>query len=96
MTYLSRYTLKAALGLAASADDDAKSAEPADTITQDQVADLQTRIVATGTDIPGFLKYMAKACKCEIGAIEDIPAASYDKAVAALKAKAARAAEPSA
>lgn len=44
ITYLQRYTLKAALGLAASHDDDGRGSEPAETISEEQVADLRDLI----------------------------------------------------
>ena len=56
ITYLQRYTLKAALGLAASDDDDGKGSEDAGTISPDQVEQLRQAIVDTGSDLPRFLK----------------------------------------
>lgn len=55
ITYLQRYTLKAALGLAAAHDDDARSAEPTGTISEEQVAELRGLIVRAAPDLPKFL-----------------------------------------
>lgn len=68
ITYLQRYTLKAALGLAASNDDDGassgKTPEQTRTISDDQIKELRALISETGTDIEKF---------CEVGHIEDLP-----------------------
>jgi hypothetical protein len=54
VTYLQRYTLKAALGLAASTDDDARKAEPAkatvEMMTASDYQQLQARVAAQGDD----------------------------------------------
>ena len=53
-TYLQRYTLKLALGLASAHDDDAQDAdggdEPAETISGDQFAELNMKIEEAGLD----------------------------------------------
>jgi hypothetical protein len=85
LTYLQRMTLKAALGLAASDDDDGKASEGADVITAEQVEQIQSLIVETGTDIPRLLKYF------KIERIGDMPATVFARAVASLEKK--RAAE---
>jgi len=52
-------------------------------ISRDELADLQTRIDATGTDIVLFCKYM------KVGALAELTAPDgYERALAALKAKA--------
>jgi hypothetical protein len=58
VTYLSRYTLKAALGLAAADDDDAQ-ATSADTaaINPEQLDELQQLIAHVGQDIGKFCAY---------------------------------------
>lgn len=56
ITYLQRYTLKAALGLAAAADDDGKGADDPGTISDEQVADLRGLIVRAAPDLPKFLE----------------------------------------
>lgn len=82
ITYLQRYTLKAALGLAASNDDDGASAERDNTkISQDQVKVLLSLIEDTGTDIEQF---------CKVGRIEAIPdmlASDFDDARRLLETK---------
>lgn len=87
ITYLQRYTLKAALGLAAAADDDGKGAEPPPVITEKQAAELVELIEVAADELgnttveahrAAFLKHM----KAEsIGAI---PAKDYRRAVAAI------------
>lgn len=60
ITYLQRYTLKAALGLAASDDDDGRTAEPStagEPITTDQRDELLSLIAETETDIVLFCRY---------------------------------------
>lgn len=46
ITYLQRYTLKAALGLAAARDDDAQSAEEEETIDEEQMIELREGLEA--------------------------------------------------
>lgn len=93
ITYLQRYTLKAALGLAASNDDDGRKAgeaeEPA-TITDEQVAELQRRIVETDTDIPTFLRFF------DVERLSDLPSKRYDEAARMLARKAAKMAKDAA
>lgn len=55
ITYLQRYTLKAALGLAAAADDDGQSSEAGGTINDEQLAELRSLIVRAAPDLPKFL-----------------------------------------
>lgn len=89
VTYLERYTLKAALGLSVSNDDDARTAGSSgagDTIAQDQIADLQAMIESIGGDKAeglkkGFLK------KFKIESLADLPVSEWKNAVAALQAK---------
>jgi hypothetical protein len=84
VTYLQRYTKKAALGLSASNDDDAKTAAMGETVSADQVAKLQSLIVEIGADIPKFCKYM------KVERIEEIPVGKFGAAVAALESKRAK------
>lgn len=86
ITYLQRYTLKAALGLAAAVDDDAlkadaKAAEP---ITDKQAADIYQRIDEANASTSDFLTHF------KIARIEEMPARDYDKAVILLTKKKAR------
>lgn len=86
VTYLQRYTLKAALGLAASDDDDAKAVGSADaeTITPQQVETLQAAINEVGADIGAFRKFF------KIETLPELPAARYAEAVDMLARKRAK------
>jgi hypothetical protein len=65
LTFLQRYTLKAALGLAAANDDDAKSAGPAiEKISPDQIIALNKLMVETSTPSEALLK-VARAASME-------------------------------
>lgn len=84
ITYLQRYTLKAALGLAASNDDDGKAvtvAEKGGAITEMQAANLRALIEEVGADIVKFCGYMG------VEAIPDITVADFPRAVAMLEKK---------
>jgi hypothetical protein len=84
ITYLQRYTLKAALGLAASNDDDAKAAGIAESgglINAEQTKAIEALIAETGTNLQRFCGYM------KVGSLADIPAKQYQRAVDALNAK---------
>lgn len=76
-TYLQRYTLKAALGLAASTDDDAAKAETG-TLTPERVTALQTLIDDAGVDIAKVCAFM------KVDALADIDAKDFPKAVDAI------------
>lgn len=85
ITYLQRYTLKAALGLAAAADDDgAASAGQPDTINEDQIGELIALIEDVGADKAAFLRFF------KIDALPDLPMAKYGQAVGMLAAKRGR------
>lgn len=84
ITYLQRYTLKAALGLAAAADDDGVSAgadEPSNTITDAQSDHLNQRIVAVKANVDLFLQHF------RIESVPDLPANRWDDAMRMLDAK---------
>lgn len=72
-TYLSRYTLKAALGLSATNDDDGAKAgqEVAGTITEEQFKKLQDLLEAADADIVKFCQYFT------IDALYDMPASKF-------------------
>jgi hypothetical protein len=79
ITYLQRYTLKAALGLAASHDDDGKSSAdveeytpPEGSISADQVANIRQQLALKSCSEKAFLQW-AKQKR-----IEDIPADLYE------------------
>lgn len=82
LTYLQRYTLKAALGLAASADDDGR-ASPGDDgpITAEQRDELQKLAEEVGADVPKFVAYL------KVESLASIPASGFARAKAALNAK---------
>ena len=84
ITYLQRYTLKAALGLAASSDDDGRKSEPVDTISEAQVGELVELMDSVGADKPRFLKFF------QVEALADLPAAKFHVAIDKLNQKAAR------
>lgn len=83
LTYLQRMTLKAALGLAAAEDDDAKAAGSADGgfINEEQAATLRKLIDETSTDIEQFCRF------ANIESVPDLPSAQFARAVATLEAK---------
>lgn len=85
ITFLQRYTLKAALGLAAAQDDDGgkSAASPDDlaTITEEQAATIRQLIEDTDTDIEKFCQLV------RVEAIPEILAKNYDKIVSNLERK---------
>lgn len=83
VTYLQRYALKAALGLAASADDDGRAAGPSNSevITHEQAGEMEKLIESVGADRGAFLKYIG------VADLVDLPASKFDAARRALEAK---------
>ena len=81
LTYLQRYTLTQALGLAASEDDDGKAAGVGVAINDEQCAKLTSLGAEIGIQIDKFCKYM------KVASLADIPASRYDDAVAAMESK---------
>lgn len=85
-TYLQRYTLKMALGLAASNDDDAKAtADAGGPVTEKQAETITAMLTETKSNVDLFLKWIGAE------SVSDIPAGSYAKAIARLEAKKAKA-----
>lgn len=83
LTYLQRMTLKAALGLAASDDDDGRTAEVAsNTITPEQIKELETMCEAVAA---GFAESFCNYFK--IASIADLPAKDYQRAKVAINKK---------
>jgi len=80
LTYLQRYSLVQALGLAATNDDDGK-AGGANVISQDQVGELTAMLESVGADKVRFLKYF------KVEKLADLPENSYADAVKLLNAK---------
>lgn len=86
VTYLQRYTIKAALGLAVADDDDGQAHDKSqkDFINQEQIATIRRLIEETETDIEQF---------CRVGKIEALPdmlAKDFENAVRLLEQKKAR------
>jgi hypothetical protein len=84
ITYLERYTLQAALGIAASdmQEDDGRSAgAPVETLTEEQQAVLQDLIDANGRDREKFLQW------AKVDRIADIPQSWFAKCKTLLSAK---------
>lgn len=81
VTYLQRYTLKAALGLAAAKDDDGGKANDQGPINADQAEIIRGLIDETGTDIQRFCNAMG------IDAVPSLPAVAFKRAVNLLEAK---------
>lgn len=84
LTYLQRMTLKAALGLAASADDDGRGSSQQDDgelISNEQRDAILALIDEVGGSVGVFCKYF------KIEAIAGLPASQFKRAVAALEAK---------
>lgn len=84
VTFLQRYTLKSALGLAAAADDDARRASGAKTINADQFVTLQGLIEQSQADEAGLLKFIGA------DSLEELTVRQFDTAVSALRKKIAQ------
>jgi hypothetical protein len=88
ITYLQRYTLKAALGLAVSNDDDGKaSAAPAGSINEDEFRIIRELLAKAGADEGKFLATF------KVEMLEELPAAKFEAAKAMLWQKIAKAKE---
>lgn len=81
VTYLQRYTLKAALGLAASMDNDGAKADQGGVISQGEREVILALVEETGADIQKFCEFMG------VESIATIPTASFKRAIAMLEAK---------
>lgn len=84
LTYLQRMTLKAALGLAASDDDDGRASgqrQEDGPITEAQAEAIRSLCEETGTDVPKFCELM------HVEAIPDLPASQFQRVIASLEAK---------
>lgn len=84
VTYLERYTLKAALGLAASEDDAAATSSSTEKIAPDQLAALIALADDVGADKAKFCAYM------RVPSLADLPASRLPQAIDALNAKRAK------
>ena len=83
-SYGKRYTATALLNLTSRGEDDDGKAGGAKVIDENQAADLNDLIEASGADKPKFLEWLG------VERIQDIPAAKYSHAVKALQAKQGR------
>ncbi len=81
LTYLQRMTLKAALGLAASDDDDGKAAGDPETITRQQVRELIGLAEKVGADRDAFLQAFG------IKAFAELPASRFRQALTMLNTR---------
>lgn len=81
VTYLQRYTLKAALGLAAGADDDGAKADDTGTITEAERQVIMGLIDETGSDIAKFCDAL------QIESVAEMPVVKFRRAVSMLNAK---------
>jgi hypothetical protein len=82
VTYLQRYTLKAALGLAAAADDDgAKADDNSGVITEAEREIILTMVDETGSDIAKFCEVL------QIDSVATMPAAKFRRAINMLETK---------
>lgn len=82
VTYLERYTLLAATGLATDdqLDDDAQSAED-EPITEEQRANLQSRLDACGADVRAFCEWLA------VGSLSEIRSSQLGRALKGVESK---------
>lgn len=74
LTYLQRYTLTQALGLAATEDDDGKAAGIGETITDEQAATLQGLLMEHDIPLAKFFKVLG------IDKLADLPASRFGEA----------------
>lgn len=81
LTYLQRYSLTLALGLAAAEDDDGHAAGAGEPIDEDQLATLQKLVSDSGTDIEKFCDYL------KVEALPDLRRSQFENARIALEAK---------
>ncbi|WP_156393969.1 ERF family protein [Rhizobium sp. Root651] len=81
VTYLQRYTLKAALGLAAAADDDGAKANDTGAITEAEREIILTMLEETGSDTAKFCEVL------QIDSIAEMPAIKFRRAISMLETK---------
>jgi hypothetical protein len=87
LTYLQRYSLVQALGLAAADDDDGCAAGDDGVITDEQADQITGLLTETKSDVTAFLKWL------RVESVSDIPLARFGEAIAKLQAKKARVAQ---
>lgn len=89
VTYLEKATLKAAAGLAEQGDDDdGKGGGAPATVTEEQVREMQTKIVRSGTDLKKFLGRFV------VERLDELTPAQAQRANVLLDAKLAAEAKP--
>jgi hypothetical protein len=81
LTYLQRMTLKAALGLAASDDDDGQAAGPSSVISRQQARELLDLIDEVGADKDALLQFF------QIKGVTDLPAARFRQVLTMLNSR---------
>jgi hypothetical protein len=81
ITYLQRYTLKAAFGLAAAHDDDGAAGSAGGALTEQQAKTIQQLIVESGANIDVFLKW------ADAESVADMSASKYAEAMKFLERK---------
>lgn len=82
VSYLQRYTLTAATGVASGEDDDGQAtSKPVAKITENQALDLETLVTDTKADKTAFFRYF------QIESFRDLPNQKYGQAIAMLKKK---------
>lgn len=85
LTYLERYTLIMALGLAISSDDDdGKNVQAPEFLSDEQVREVADLLTTTGSNLTGFLKVR------KVASIPDILAADFDEVIKLIKDTAAQ------
>lgn len=86
ITYLQRYTLLAATGLATAdmGDDDARASEQVETVGPGQIANIEALMSEVGADRAKFLAYL------KLDSVDQIPAANYSNVIRLLEAKRGR------
>lgn len=93
MQYGQRYLLKLIFNVAIGDDDDGNGADPLETITEQQAADLQCMFdeIYPAEEIESqrasFLRYLSKKGKLQMSKLEDIPAVMQKEAVGVLENK---------
>jgi ERF superfamily len=83
-TYLQRYTLKAALGLAASSDDDGTAVDNT-TVSKEQLDKINA--ACGNINKKALLNYMSKQIGMTLETLDDIPARAFADTMAAIERK---------
>ena len=93
VTYLQRYTLKAAVGIAEEGqDDDAATVNRAtvERISQQQADQITARLSETESDRDRFLAALSPKLNARLNAIAEIPASGFDTAMRMIESNAQR------